>query len=154
MRSLTQAARALLHEFADEQIPLVVRGVEWPCWRCHSTTWVPALIHVDGFTDIYSVIRAVSDLRLSYLRECLILCGSPLAHTIKTRHSKRAGYYLSHGCPNCDALAGAFFLDEAITEALVNNTVGRLPLIAAFRRPNLEYLLLAADRDNSHWYDD
>lgn len=154
MRSLAKVAQALFREFEDEQIPLVVRGVEWECWRCYSTNWVPALIHVDGFTGIDSVIRAVSGLHLAYLQECLILCGSPLVHTIKIRHSKRAGSYLSHGCSKCDALAGAFFLDEAITEALVANAVGSLPMIAAFRRPNIEYILLAADRDNSHWHDD
>ncbi len=70
------------------------------------------------------------------------------------RHSKRGGSYLSHGCPSCDAIAGAFFLDEAVTETLVDNKVGDLPLIATFRRPNIEYILLAADQDHSHWYDD
>ncbi|WP_194947951.1 hypothetical protein [Actinomyces trachealis] len=154
MSNLTHTAHALLSEFTHEQIPLVVRGVEWQCWRCHSTTWIPALIHVDGFTDIYSVIRTVSGLHLAYLQECLALSGSPLAHTIKTRHSKRGGSYLSHGCPSCDALAGAFFLDEAVTEALVDNKVGDLPSITTFRRPNIEYILLTADRDYSHWYDD
>ncbi|WP_165216000.1 hypothetical protein [Schaalia sp. ZJ1691] len=72
----------------------------------------------------------------------------------KVRHSKRGGSYLSHGCPSCDAIAGAFFLDEAVTETLVDNKVGDLPLIATFRRPNIEYILLAADQDHSHWYDD
>lgn len=36
MNLLTRTAQALFHEFIDEQVPLVVRGIEWQCWRCHS----------------------------------------------------------------------------------------------------------------------
>lgn len=153
MDSLTQTARELLREFADEQIPLIVRGVEWQCWRCHSTNWVPVLIHVEGFTGVYSVIHAVSGLCLEYVRECLALFGSSLAQTIKIRRSKSAGSYLSHGCPHCDALAGAFFLNESLTEVLAADRVEGLPVLAAFKRPNIEYVLLAAERDHMHWYD-
>lgn len=151
---LTQTAQELLREFTNEQIPLVVRGVEWRCWRCHSSNWVPALIHIEETTDVYSVIQAVSGPCLAYIKECLVLAGSSLGRTIKPRRSKSAGCYLSHGCPRCDALAGAFYLNESLIEAFAGDGVGSLPVLAAFKRPNIEYMLLTAKRDNLHWCDE
>ncbi|AYD90330.1 hypothetical protein D5R93_10535 [Actinomyces lilanjuaniae] len=67
--------------------------------------------------------------------------------------AKHAGSYLSHGCRHCDSLAGAYFLNETITEAFTANLINSLPVIIELVRPSIEYMLLNAERDNLHWHD-
>ncbi|GAB2493954.1 hypothetical protein GCM10027063_36760 [Promicromonospora xylanilytica] len=72
----------------------------------------------------------------------------PIVASIKAGRSKTAQEsYLSNGCGSCDALYEAFGLSEDLVGVQANGTLGSLPVLAEIDRPEIERMLLAAERD-------
>ena len=103
---MVPSAAAIAWSLVNDYPPVdvCVRALNWQCWRCKRRSPAFGVVHVDGVTDPYSVIPAVDGIALEYVRDLLILTGSPLAATIKVRYSRSAGgSYTSNGCIHCDA---------------------------------------------------
>ena len=98
---MVPSAAAIAWSLVNDYPPVdvCVRALNWQCWRCKRRSPAFGVVHVDGVTDPYSVIPAVDGIALEYVRDLLILTGSPLAATIKVRYSRSAGgSYTSNGC--------------------------------------------------------
>lgn len=137
------ATREIMRRATVERIPLVVRAIPYPCWKCAYDDIAVGAIHVDGITDAYQVITAESGLTLEYAGELLTVTGHPQIRTIKTRNSRTAKErYVSNGCLQCDALFGRFPVAEKLTEVLAANEVSMLPSLATVERPAIEWYSL------------
>ena len=146
---MVPSAAAIAWSLVNDYPPVdvCVRALNWQCWRCKRRSPAFGVVHVDGVTDPYSVIPAVDGIALEYVRDLLILTGSPLAATIKVRYSRSAGgSYTSNGCIHCDALFGAFHIHEEISALLADRAVETMSLLVRTPRPQLEMFLLDADR--------
>ena len=94
------------------------------------------------------MILANQDTPLAYARDILSRTAHPIATSIKVRRSKTVQQrYLSNGCGSCDALYGEFGLGEDLVGMQANGTLGSLPVLADIDRPELEWVLLAAERE-------
>jgi len=148
MTDLLPAAEGLLDQLHSARIPITVRGMAKQCWRCGFDDLAVVLVHVTDEFGVYSVIEACKDTPLAYAREILVRARHPLIASIKVRRSKTAREtYLSNGCNNCDALYGAFGLGEDVAGVQANEAVASLPILAETERPEIEWILLAAERD-------
>lgn len=145
---VTRLARCLLDEAAATPFELVLRGVEYRCWRCHAPAIVPGTLHPAGHTDQLCLLHTTAEDGLHYARELLFAAGSPLAATIKPRWSKTAGTrYLSSGCGSCDAIFGEFFVGGALVDSMLANGVDGMPVILTATRPLIEWWALQCARD-------
>lgn len=139
--------RVLLNRAVGETVVLVVRGLARECWKCATVAIVPVVLHPRGAAEEFSVMEALEGDLLVMLREYLVEVGHPVAATIKPRFSKTVGeLYLSHGCPACDALFGAFPLGEDVTQ--MRSPVQDWPVVAEVERPLLEWWAWNCNRDN------
>lgn len=133
---MVPSAAAIAWSLVNDYPPVdvCVRALNWQCWRCKRRSPAFGVVHVDGIA-------------LEYVRDLLILTGSPLAATIKVRYSRSAGgSYTSNGCIHCDALFGAFHIHEEIIALLADRAVETMSLLVRTPRPQLEMFLLDADR--------
>jgi hypothetical protein len=100
VRQELRASQELVSRATASRVPLVVRGIPYPCWRCHHDDLAVAVIHLEGITGAYDVITADAGLALAYAAELLSAAGHPQAATIKPRKSRSANEtYLSNGSP-------------------------------------------------------
>jgi hypothetical protein len=78
---------------------------------------------------------------LAWLKPLLADAGQqPLAESIKSRWSRTEGArYLSNGCQHCDALQGAFPLDEDVAEAVQDGGVDALDTAATVQASSLDW---------------
>lgn len=148
MTDLLPAAEGLRQWLTSSRIPLTVRGIANQCWKCGFDDTAVALVHVTDEVGVYSVVPAVKDHPLAYARDLLTLAGHPLAASIRARRSKtEQETYLSNGCSRCDALYGAFGLSEDVAGIRANDAVASLPILVETERPEIEWVLLTAERD-------
>jgi len=137
--------RAWLDFAAQASMVLVLRGVEYRCWRCTGTTVAPALIHPEGLGFAGVAVDLSDEPALGYARDVLALEGHPIAATVRPRWSRTAqSTYLSCGCLWCDALFGRFFIEEMVSAARACEEIGGLPVLAQTRRPLIEWWLMQA----------
>lgn len=156
-------ARSMTQEAIHTDITLTIRGFRRECWKCHHQALVPYVLHTEhwqpdptsaqGDPSMLSCEQSPS--LLVYIKELLGYTGhSVLSGTIKPRRSKTVdASYLSHGCPECDALFGEFPLQEDWFDIIDRWHDGadidnELCEIVTTPRPVLEWLLLAAERDH------
>jgi hypothetical protein len=149
MNDLASTANRLAIDLTQQLLPLVFRGVNWRCWRCGASSLAVIALHVDGYADIDGTVAAVEGDALDYVRERLSVTGDPLAEAIKPRWSQSLrSRYLSNGCAHCDALFGAWPLNEKLANVLASDAIESLPVVSVQSRPALEWLLLYSQARN------
>lgn len=142
MASLVPTARVLARNLVTRsQVNVCVRALPQECWRCHTASLALGVVHAADHPS--SAIRTAQGPELEYVRDLLVLAGSPLAATVKPRYSRSLRCsYTSSGCAHCDALFGAHFIHERVTEIQAAGAVETMPLVAYLSRPSLELILL------------
>lgn len=97
---------------------------------------------------MHPLIETCKNTPRAYARDILMRAHHPLAPSIRVRRSKTAREtYLSNGCSSCDALYGAFGLGEDVAGVQASDAVASLPILAETDRPEIEWILLKAQRD-------
>lgn len=102
-------------------ISLRVLGIHQKCWKCKEMTLCVGALYPDRHaTDSLSLITCGEGEPLELARTILQSGGrNDLSKTIRPRYSKTvSGTYVSNGCQHCDAIQGAFFIEEAVTETV------------------------------------
>lgn len=117
---------AVLAELELEQVPVVVLGLAYACWRCGEVSTalvglaedVDVLDGADLVTCDDEASLAVADRLVPDEVRRLWRVGS-----VRPRFTKTTGStYLSNGCASCDAVFGRFPLfHEALPEALATD---------------------------------
>lgn len=147
-----RASKELIDRATTERIPLVVRGMQYPCWRCRDEDLAVVAVHPEGMIGVNDVVPTEGGLALAYSAELLAEAGHPQAATIKLRRSRSANEtYLSNGCIHCDAIFGQFFVAEEVMAVLAAGTVSSLPALITVQRPAIEWFALtglSATSDN------
>lgn len=149
-KDISPALRPVLTDATEWTVELELRSMPYECWRCHTVADVPLFLHLGCCTFVEDVFTIVDGPLMGYLRELLSQIDTRLAAPIKPRRSRTlATTCLSHGCPGCDALFGAFPLNDATVEIFTEGTLPRQTLVARCTRPALEWWTLNGFRSNA-----
>lgn len=155
IRQASTEAQAVISRAWRLSTEITVRAVPYECWKCGAADFAVACMHMEDFTGPYDVVYTSNELPLAYARYLLIAAGHQQAYTIKFRRSKTMRQsYLSNGCLRCDALFGAFPVDEVVTSYAASDALGTLPALATVTRPQAEWSLLSGLQDDSDFGED
>ncbi|MGH3647566.1 MAG: hypothetical protein ACRDTM_10380 [Micromonosporaceae bacterium] len=129
IRSADRVVQAIVDRAWRIPTAITVRAVPYGCWRCGAEDYAVACLHEEESTGPYEVVYTSDPLPLTYARHLLALAGHEQAATIRPRRSKTRGdTYLSNGCLRCDALFGAFPVDEVVTSHAASDALDGLPM--------------------------
>lgn len=89
-------------------VKVVVRGLDYACWKCGEATACVVAVHLEGSRQSDEWLWFEDKHALRFACELSAQAGQlQLAATIKDRFSRTAGgSYLSNGSQHCDAIQG------------------------------------------------